>query len=130
MNSSQIRTLIFVVIVLALLLGSRTGAEFAIEYQWWKEVNQVQTWITMVLYRLFPTILASLLCWPALLWAHRRGTAFAGVNTANYSIYSKLVPIALLFAAISFVGSSVDHHKVMTYTVSYTHLTLPTIYSV
>ena len=115
MNSSQIRTLIFVVIVLALLLGSRTGAEFAIEYQWWKEVNQVQTWITMVLYRLFPTILASLLCWPALLWAHRRGTAFAGVNTANYSIYSKLVPIALLFAAISFVGSSVDHHKVMTY---------------
>lgn len=115
MNSSQVRTLIFVVIVLALLLGSRTGAEFAIEYQWWNELGQVQTWITMVLYRLLPTILASLLCWPALLWAHRRGTAFAGVNTADYSIYSKLVPIALLLAAASFVGSSVDHHKIMTY---------------
>jgi uncharacterized membrane protein (UPF0182 family) len=115
MNSSQIRTIIFVVIVLALLLGVRTGADFAIEYQWWKEVGQVQTWITMLFYRFLPVILASLLCWPVLLWAHRRGTAFAGVSTANYSIYSKLVPIILLLGAGFFVGSSVDHHKVMAY---------------
>ena len=118
MNSSQIRILIFVGIVLALLLGSRTGAEYAVEYQWWKELGQVETWITMLLYRFLPVTIASLLCWPVLLWAHRRGTAFASVSTSDYSIYSKLIPVALLLAATAFVGSSVDHHKIMTYVSS------------
>ena len=115
MNPSQIRTIIFVAIVLALLLGSRTAADFAIQYQWWQELGQVQTWITMLLYRVFPVTIASLLCWPVLLWAHRSGTAFAGASTSAYSIYSKLVPVALLAASAAFVGSSIDHLKVMTF---------------
>ena len=115
MNPTQIRTIIFVAVVLALLLGSRTGAEFVIEYQWWQELGQVETWITLLMYRIFPVTVASLLCWPFLLWAHRSGTAFAGARTADYSIYSKLVPIALLVAASVFVGSSVDQQKVMAY---------------
>ena len=115
MNPTQIRTIIFVAVVLALLLGSRTVAEFVIEYQWWQELGQVETWITILIYRVFPTAIASLLCWPFLLWAHRSGTAFAGARTADYSIYSKLVPVALLVAATAFVGSSVDNQKVMTY---------------
>ncbi len=115
MNPSQIRTIIFVAIVLALLLGSRTAADFAIEYQWWQELGQVQTWITMLLYRIFPVTIATLLCWPVLLWAHRRGTAFAGASTSSYSIYSKLVPVGLLAASAAFVGSSVDHLKVMAF---------------
>ncbi len=115
MNPSQIRTIIFVAIVLALLLASRTAADFAIQYQWWQELGQVQTWITMLLYRVFPVTIASLLCWPVLLWAHRNGTAFAGASTSDYSIYSKLVPVALLAASAAFVGSSIDHLKVMAF---------------
>ena len=115
MNPTQIRTIIFVAIVLALLLASRTGAQFAIEYQWWQELGQVQTWITMLLYRIFPVTIASLLCWPVILWAHRRGTAFAGASTSDYPIYSKLVPVGLLVAAAAFVGSSIDHLKVMAF---------------
>ena len=115
MNPSQIRTIIFVAIALALLLGSRTGAEFAVEYQWWHELGQVDAWITMLLYRVLPATIASLFCWPVLLWAHRRGTAFAGATTSDYPIYAKLVPVALLVAATAFVASSVDHQKVMAF---------------
>ena len=115
MNSSQIRIIVLVAIALALLLGFRTGAAFVMEYQWWRELGQIETWLTMLFYRVFPAVAASLLCWPVLLWAHRRGAAFAGVRTSQYSIYSKLVPVALLAATVAFVGMSIDHQKVMAY---------------
>ena len=61
MTPLQIRLSILAGIVLILLLGSRTGAEFAIEYQWWSELGQLQTWLTMLFYRFMPAIVASLL---------------------------------------------------------------------
>ena len=45
--------------MLILLLGSRTGAEFAIEYHWWSELGQLQTWLTMLFYRFMPAVAAS-----------------------------------------------------------------------
>ena len=38
-----------VLIPLALLIGGRSIAQLVIEYQWWKELGQVQTWQSIIL---------------------------------------------------------------------------------
>ena len=115
MTPLQIRLSILAGIVLILLLGSRTGAEFAIEYQWWSELGQLQTWLTMLFYRFMPAVVASLLAWVALIWAHSRGAAFSGAPINRYPIYTRLVPVALLVLAVVFIGSSVDSWTVMAF---------------
>ncbi|MCZ6543521.1 MAG: UPF0182 family protein, partial [Planctomycetota bacterium] len=101
--------------MLILLLGSRTGAEFAIEYHWWSELGQLQTWLTLLFYRFMPAIVASLLAWVALIWAHSRGAAFSGAPINRYPIYTRIVPVALLVLAVVFIGSSVDSWTVMAF---------------
>ena len=115
MPSRQLRILIFAV-ALVLLLGSARGiADFAIEYLWWDEVDQIPTWFSILLYRIVPLVLASLLAWGALLWAHRRGTAFAGADTSPHTLYRKLVPAVLLVLAAFFIGSQIESWTVMAF---------------
>ena len=115
MNPSQIRNLILVAIAVILIAGSRTIANLVIEYQWWQEMQQLSTWYTMLLYEVLPTAIASVLAWLVLLWAHARGAAFAAVPEANAKLYTRIVALALLVVAVMFIGSAVDHQKVMAY---------------
>lgn len=115
MPPRQLRFLL-VALVLVLLLGSARGiADFAIEYLWWSEVEQVPTWFSILLYKIIPTVLGTLLAWAALLWAHRRGLAFAGADTSRFRIYRKIVPIFLLVVAAIFIGSQIESWVVMAY---------------
>jgi uncharacterized membrane protein (UPF0182 family) len=103
-------------LALVLLFGSARGiADFAIEYLWWDEVDQIPTWFSILLYKIVPMLLASLLAWAALLWAHRRGSAFAGADTALYKLYRKLVPVILLVLSVAFIGSQVESWTVMAF---------------
>ena len=115
MNPSQIRNFILVAIAVILIAGSRTVANLVIEYQWWQEMQQLSTWYTMLLYEVLPAAIASVLAWLALLWAHSRGAAFAAVPEAKAKLYTRIVALALLVVAVMFIGSAVDHQKVMAY---------------
>ncbi|MEX2300503.1 MAG: UPF0182 family protein [Bryobacterales bacterium] len=115
MKPSQIRNIILLVLAFLLLAGSRTIANFVIEYQWWQELGQTETWFSMLLYQFFPAVVASVVAWLVLMWAHRGGVQFAGAPTSRYPWYSRLAPLALLVPAIVFIGSSVDSWTVMAY---------------
>ncbi len=115
MSSRQLRFLL-VALALFLVLGSASGiADFAVEYLWWSEVDQIPTWFSILVYKIVPTVLAALVAWAALLWAHRRGTVFAGADTAGHSLYRKIVPLALLVASAVFIASQVDSWVVMAF---------------
>ncbi len=43
-----------IALVLFLLLGSRTIGDFFIEWEWWKEIGQADTWWSMLAYSLLP----------------------------------------------------------------------------
>ena len=115
MPSSQLRLILIAAVLLAALTSATGIANFIIEYQWWSEVEQVPTWFSILLYKILPAAAASLLAWAALLWAHGRGAAFAGVNLSSYRLYRKLAPVGLLLAAAAFLGSSVESWTVMAY---------------
>src|SRR5207253_3182383 len=54
-----LRITLFVVILLA-LLGARTIASTVIDYQWWKELGQVDTWLSLYLYGFGPLAAAAI----------------------------------------------------------------------
>jgi uncharacterized membrane protein (UPF0182 family) len=82
MRPSQIRNLILLLILLALILLGLTNtiANFIIEYNWWKEVGQVGTWISMLWYSIAPAAAGALVAFIALWVAHAQGLHFAGAR--------------------------------------------------
>ena len=116
MRPSQIRNLI-VLAVLLLVLGWAipTAANFIIEYNWWKEVGQVSTWISMLWYSIAPVAAGALVAFIALWVAHARGLHFAGIRPRDFRLYSRLVPVGLAIVAIVFASASIDYWTVMRF---------------
>jgi uncharacterized membrane protein (UPF0182 family) len=116
MRPSQIRNLILLAVLLALILRSMSSiANFIIEYNWWKEVGQVETWISMLWYSIAPAAAGALVALIALWVAHARGLHFAGVRRGDFRLYSLLVPVGLAIVAILFASASIDYWAIMRF---------------
>ncbi len=115
MEPRQIRNIVIAVLLFVLLLGSRTIAEFLIEYHWWREMNQTGTWFRMLGFQVLPSLVASALAWCLLVWAYQRGMRFAGVPAAPYRFYSRLILAGLAVVSLAFIGSGVDSAVLITY---------------
>src|SRR4051794_6334606 len=102
------RRILLVVILLALLIGARSIAHYFIEFEWWKELGQLSTWTSMLLYGLVPLIVATLLAFVILCIGHARAMKFAGSHLSDYPIYGKLSSIALFLLSILIAVSSID----------------------
>ena len=76
------------VLGLLLLFCARSIAYYIIEYQWWKELGQVSTWLNMMLYSWVPTAIATLLAFAALWMTHARALKFAGASLSEHSWYT------------------------------------------
>jgi uncharacterized protein len=68
-----------------ILLGARSLASFSIEYQWWKELGQIDTWLAMLAYGFAPMLAATLIAFGVLWVAHARALKFAGTRTLRAS---------------------------------------------
>src|SRR5260370_20126094 len=117
MRRSQIRNLILLALLLALILLALTStiANFIIEYNWWKEVGQVGTWVSMLWYSIAPSVVGALVAFIALLVAHARGLHFAGVRRRDFRLYSRLVPVGLAVVALLFASASIDYWTIMRF---------------
>ena len=115
MEPRQIRNIVIAALLFVLLLGSRTIAGFLIEYQWWREMGQTDTWFRMLGFQVLPSLVASALAWCLLAWAYRRGMHFAGVPSAGYRLYSRLILAGLAVISVAFIGSGVDSTVLITY---------------
>jgi len=116
MRPTQIRN--FVILAGAALLAiwaSSTAADFVIEYNWWKEIGQVNTWAGMLWYSIAPAAAGAVVAFVALWVAHARGLHFAGIFSRDHKIYSRLVPVGLAVVAIIFASSSIDYWTVMRF---------------
>src|SRR6266699_5644645 len=116
MRPSQIAKLIVLMFLLAIIAwAATTAANFIIEYNWWKEVGQVDTWIGMLWYSIAPAaagaVAASITLWAA----HASGLRFAGIHGKDFRVYSRLIPFALAFVAIVFASNSIDYWTVMRF---------------
>ena len=116
MRPSQIRVFILGLVSLAFLgWAIPTAANFVIEYNWWKEVAQVNTWFSMLWYSIAPAGVGAVIAFVALYVAHARGLHFAGIRQRDYPLYRRLVPIGLAVVAMVFASTSIDYWTVMRF---------------
>src|ERR1700747_2565905 len=111
MRPSQFYKLIGLVVVLLVIIGwlIPTAADLVIEYNWWKEIGQVDTWIGMLWYSTAPVSAGALVAAVALYIAHARGLHFAGIRRRDNPLYSRLLPLVLVIIAIVLASATIDY---------------------
>ncbi|HWR54759.1 MAG TPA: UPF0182 family protein [Bryobacteraceae bacterium] len=116
MRTYEIRTtgrrrpilLVLGIALVVLLLFARTIASYVIEYQWWREMGQVPTWLDMLLYTLGPRAIGIVLAFLILFTAHALALKFAGVGLGRYKVYARLSSLALLLVSTVLALASID----------------------
>jgi uncharacterized membrane protein (UPF0182 family) len=110
------RPLILLILALMILLsGTSVIAGYVIEYQWWKEMEQVPTWIEMLLYSIAPIGLATLIGFAVLWLAHASALRFAGTRLKDHRVYAAISTLALLLVSWILSGSTIDTWTVVRY---------------
>ncbi len=116
MHPSRARFLILVLVLLGFIIWViPAGANFIVEYSWWKEVGQVGTWKSMLWYSIAPTAVGTLIAFIALYIAHASGLHFARIHRRDFLLYSYLVWIGLALIALLFASTSIDFWTVMRF---------------
>ena len=107
--------LTLLIVAFAILLGARFLTGFVIDYQWWKEMNQISTWLNLLLYETGPVTAATLLAFILLWTAHARGMKHAGTRLRDYPSYATLATLAILGISVIVALASVDSGAVVRY---------------
>jgi uncharacterized protein len=117
MRLSRSYKLIGVAVALLVIAGWAipTAADLVIEYHWWKEIGQVNTWIGMLWYSTAPVAVGAFVAALGLWFAHLRGLHFAGVRLRDHPLYSRLTPVGLAIAALVLASASIDYWTVMRF---------------
>ena len=67
-------------VVFAILIAGRWLADFAIDWQWWGEIGQRDTWIAMLAYGTGPVLAATVILFAVFFTEHARGLKAAGTR--------------------------------------------------
>jgi uncharacterized membrane protein (UPF0182 family) len=106
--------IILVALVLLVVFG-HSIADTLIEYQWWKEVNQAQTWWTMVTYGFVPVLLGTLVA-AAIVWvAFARGLKFGGSGLRHMPWIARVSPLGALVVGFMVSAATIDRWAIMRY---------------
>ncbi len=108
-------TILLLVAIFLVLLGARSIANFVIEYQWWKELGQVPTWIDLLIYSIAPATAATLIAFLALWIAHARALRFAGTRLGDHRIYAAVSTLVLLGVSWVLASGTIDTWTVVRY---------------
>jgi len=104
-----------IVLAVVILLGARSLASFSIDYQWWKELGQLDTWFSMLAYGFAPLLAATLIAFAALWLAHARALKFAGTGLSEHPIYAWISSLGLLFVGYLVAAGSIETWTVVRY---------------
>ncbi|MGH9647503.1 MAG: UPF0182 family protein, partial [Bryobacteraceae bacterium] len=100
---------------IVILLGARSLASLLIDYNWWREMHQVETWYAIWLYSVVPMAVAAVIAFAVLWFAHARALKFAGVRLGQYRWYARGSALVLLIISIILVSGAIDSWTVVRF---------------
>ena len=112
--------LLFIIVALFILLfGARYIASTLIDYSWWSEVHQTDTWYSLLIYGTGPVVLAFLLLFGAFWTAFRLGVR-GSMQTPifgflNRSLLSKIAALVLAVLALLVANATVNSWTVVRF---------------
>jgi uncharacterized membrane protein (UPF0182 family) len=109
------RLLLVLAALAALLVSARWVASVVIEYHWWKEMHQVPTWISMLLYGVAPVAACALVAFAVLWTAHARGLKYAGTGLRQHRGYARLATLAALALGVVLAMALTDNWTAVRY---------------
>jgi uncharacterized protein len=95
-------------VLIAILIAGRSIAGFIIEYEWWKEMGQVSTWESIILYSFVPQATAALVAFVVLWLAHARALKVADTSLREQPMYARLASLALFVIACILAVATID----------------------
>jgi uncharacterized membrane protein (UPF0182 family) len=101
-------------LILLLIFGSSL-CSLLIDYKWWGEMGQVNTWQRMWLYRYVPDIVQWLIIALVLWVAHAAGMKHADASVREDGHYKLFVTIAILVVSLILAVASIDGWVVARY---------------
>lgn len=104
-----------VVAAAVLLIGGRSIASWILDYEWWKELGRVETWLSMMLYSIAPSAAIVAVAFLVFWTAHARGLKAAGTGLREHRSYAWLVTAALAVVSLMFAGALVDSWTVVRF---------------
>ncbi|HEY1755724.1 MAG TPA: UPF0182 family protein [Bryobacteraceae bacterium] len=114
-RDGRARWIVLAAAVVLLLVFGRSICSLIVDYLWWGEMGQVNTWLRASAY-LYATNVAEWLIAFLVLWiGHARGLKYAGERIRDNRIYSRLVTVALVLVAMVISASSMSGWVVARY---------------
>jgi hypothetical protein len=111
--------LFVVILLIVLLLCSRYIAGTLIDYSWWSEMRQVDTWISLLLYGTGPVLIAILLLFLAFWIAFTRGLRKLGdaplFGFVKRTFVTRIGLVALALLGVLVANATVDSWTVVRY---------------
>lgn len=108
-----------VIVALVIILCSRYIASTLIDYAWWSEIGQLDTWLNLLLYGTVPIVLATLLflCafWAAFKLGLRHEAATPRLGFLRSGVFSWIAFIVFLLLAIGVANATVNSWTVVRY---------------
>jgi uncharacterized membrane protein (UPF0182 family) len=101
--------------VFAILIAGRWLADFAIDWQWWGEIGQRDTWIAMLAYGTGPVLAATVILFAVFFTAHVRGLKSAGTSLGGHKLYARLSGLILVLLSLLVAFATVDSWTVVRY---------------
>ncbi len=103
--------------VVALLLIASAGwaSSLLIEYSWWKEMGQVNTWLDLYAWSTMPGLAATAVAWVVLMITHARAVRFARGRMSDYPVYSKVAALVLLGFSAIIASANLDSSTILRF---------------
>jgi uncharacterized membrane protein (UPF0182 family) len=97
-----------VILLLVLIAMSRSIASLAIDYEWWKEIGQVQTWINLGVYGTAPILTAAVMAGITIWIAMARGLKVAGEGFGSMPRLIRLATVGALVLGFFIASSTIE----------------------
>jgi uncharacterized membrane protein (UPF0182 family) len=114
-RTSPATRITLVVLLVLLLVGARSISSYLVEIEWWKELGQLKTWLSLLTYSVTPLVVATALAFVVLWLAHARALKFAGTAMREHPIYARVSTLGLLVLGYLIAVSSVDTWTVVRF---------------
>ena len=103
------------VVVLLVIASAGWASSLLIEYSWWKEVGQVNTWLDLYAWTTMPGLAATVVAWIVLMIAHARAVRFARGRMSDYPLYSKVAALVLLGFSAIIASANLDSWTILRF---------------
>lgn len=106
---------VLLVAFFALLTSARGVSSFVLEWAWWTELGQLDTYISMLGYGTLPIVGAAVLAFVVLWVVHARALKYAGTGLRRHRAYGIVSTLVIAVISIVLAAATIDSWTIVRY---------------